>query len=270
MGQSSPLSKPSLPMKAHAIVPAARSTLRSDAIMTETVHASEPGRLTCAISGNPRPRKDLVSLESIRPALAERIRQDFPDLPPDAVISRAELSRYRQIYVEDALREEHGQVSELERQVAESIAKADTLAENTEEEYEEQRTLGEVLSDHLASFGGSWRFIILFGVVLVAWMLFNLVTGEKSAFDPYPFILLNLVLSCLAAIQAPIIMMSQKRQEAKDRLRSLNDYRINLKAELEIRHLHEKLDYLLTKQWQRMAEIQQLQLEQMSERKSKK
>ena len=94
---------------------------------------------------------------------------------------------------------------------------------------------------------------------------FNLVAAGRSQFDPYPFILLNLVLSCLAAIQAPIIMMSQKRQEAKDRLRSENDYRVNLKAELEIRHLHEKMDHILTRQWERLAEIQQIQLEIMQD-----
>jgi uncharacterized membrane protein len=100
-------------------------------------------------------------------------------------------------------------------------------------------------------------------VVLVVWMGFNIVALEAVVFDPYPFILLNLVLSTLAAIQAPIIMMSQKRQEAKDRLRSQNDYQVNLKAELEIRHLHEKVDHLLSRQWQRLAEIQQMQLELM-------
>ena len=101
-------------------------------------------------------------------------------------------------------------------------------------------------------------------------MGFNIVIGEKRAFDAYPFILLNLVLSCIAAIQAPIIMMSQKRQEAKDRLRALNDYRVNLKAELEIRHLHEKLDHLISRQWQRLAEIQRVQLEIMQEKRLKK
>ncbi len=98
-------------------------------------------------------------------------------------------------------------------------------------------------------------------------MAFNIAVVGRSQFDPYPFILLNLVLSCLAAIQAPIIMMSQKRQEAKDRLRSENDYRVNLKAELEIRHLHEKMDHMLTQQWERLAEIQQIQLETMQEAK---
>lgn len=121
------------------------------------------------------------------------------------------------------------------------------------------------MSDHLASFGGSWTIIIIFFGILLVWMAFNLFIIEQERFDPYPFILLNLVLSCLAAIQAPIIMMSQKRQEAKDRLRSENDYRVNLKAELEIRHLHEKIDHILTRQWERLAEIQQIQLELMQD-----
>ena len=176
-----------------------------------------------------------------------------------------ELARYRMLYVEELLQQEHGEFSELDREVAESIAKQDTIAENTEEEYEESRTLGEKLSDHLASFGGSWRFLISFAVILLVWMAYNVWRDDKAVFDPYPFILLNLVLSCLAAIQAPIIMMSQKRQDVKDRQRSNNDYRVNLKAELEIRHLHEKMDYLISRQWQRLSEIQQVQMEMMHE-----
>lgn len=154
--------------------------------------------------------------------------------------------------------------------MAESITKHDTIAENIEEEFEEHRTFGERLSDELASFGGSWAFLMAFFVVLAGWIAYNLLSGEAKAFDAYPFILLNLILSCLAAIQAPIIMMSQKRQEAKDRLRALNDYRVNLKAELEIRHLHEKMDHLITKQWQRLAEIQRIQLETMQESRREK
>ncbi len=123
------------------------------------------------------------------------------------------------------------------------------------------------MSDVLAAFGGSWSFLIVFALFLALWMGYNVTAGDRSAFDAYPFILLNLILSTIAAIQAPVIMMSQKRQEAKDRLRSLNDYQVNLKAELEIRHLHEKLDHLISKQWQRLAEIQQLQLESMQEKR---
>ena len=140
------------------------------------------------------------------------------------------------------------------------------VSTNTEEHYDEVRTLGERLSDGLASFGGSWPFLILFGLGLAIWIMANSVR-QQSAFDPYPFILLNLILSCLAAVQAPIIMMSQRRQETKDRLRALNDYRVNLKAELEIRHLHEKLDHLISRQWERLAEIQELQIELLQERR---
>jgi uncharacterized membrane protein len=140
------------------------------------------------------------------------------------------------------------------------------VTENVEEEFSSERTIGEKLSDILADFGGSWSFLIVFAAFLAIWMIYNSYRGA-AAFDAYPYILLNLILSTIAAIQAPIIMMSQKRQEAKDRLRSLNDYRVNLKAELEIRHLHEKMDHLINKQWQRLAEIQSLQLDKLAERR---
>jgi uncharacterized membrane protein len=236
---------------------------------TASVAASSK-KLRCALTGRERPRRDLVALGTLRPSLADRIRRDHPDLAPDALISRAEVARYRALYVEEMLLTENGELTELDRRVAESIARQETLAENPEEEYEDTRTLGERLSDILASFGGSWGFLITFGIFLFGWMAINVVQGLSGAFDPYPFILLNLILSTLAAIQAPVIMMSQKRQEAKDRLRSENDYRVNLKAELEIRHLHEKLDYLLQRQWQRMAEIQHMQLEVMQEKRLRK
>ena len=137
--------------------------------------------------------------------------------------------------------------------------------QNVEEAWEDKRNIGEKAAYLVAEFGGSWNFIGLFFIVRVAWMGSNVWAATSAVFDPYPFILLNLVLSCLAAIQAPIIMMSQKRQDAKDRLRSENDYRVNLKAELEIRHLHEKIDHLINRQWERLAEIQQIQLEIMQD-----
>jgi uncharacterized membrane protein len=235
------------------------------AIVDSVNGAKKPAKLSCAISGKEQPRRNLVAVETLRPSLAERIRTDYPDLAPDALISHAELAAYRARYVEEILTAEHGELTELDRQVAESIATQDTLAEDTDEEFDDRRTLGERLSDHLASFGGSWGFIILFFIALIVWMAFNLWAPGGEQFDVYPFILLNLVLSTLAAIQAPIIMMSQKRLEAKDRLRSRNDYQVNLKAELEIRNLHEKIDHLISRQWQRLAEIQQLQLETMQE-----
>ena len=221
-------------------------------------------RIPSAISGKRYRKRDLVRLDALRPTLAEFIHRDYPNLPPDAMISVRELARYRMRYTEDLLKQEHGEFTELDRQVAESIARQDTIAENTAEEFEEHRSVGERLADGMASFGGSWSFLLSFAGVLIVWMTLNVVLGPR-AFDQYPFILLNLCLSCLAAVQAPVIMMSQKRQEAKDRLRANNDYRVNLKAELEIRHLHEKLDYLVARQWQRLAEIQQIQMEMMAD-----
>lgn len=209
----------------------------------------------CAITGQELPRKQMVVFDSLRPSLAERIRQDHPNLSEDSYICLNEVERYRTLYVKEMLLLEHGELTDLDQQVAQSLADHDTIVENIEDEFEEARTFGERVSDSLAEFGGSWAFLLSFFAVLVIWMGVNLYKGEADAFDPYPFILLNLVLSCIAAIQAPIIMMSQKRQETKDRLRALNDYKVNLKAELEIRHIQEKLDYLLTKQWQRLAEM---------------
>jgi uncharacterized membrane protein len=222
-------------------------------------------RHVCAITGKSHPLRDLVLMGEVGPVLAARMLLDHPRLAPDALVSRDEVARYRARYIAELLTEERGELSELDRQVTESLARQETLAENVEAQFAQKRTLGERLSDGLATFGGSWSFLISFGVVLLVWIGLNVVYGVDRAFDPYPFILLNLVLSCVAAIQAPIIMMSQKRQETKDRLRSENDYKVNLKAELEIRHLHEKLDHLLTRQWQRMTELQQLQLEILQE-----
>ena len=224
-----------------------------------------PVRFPCVICGRERPAKDVTQLDVVRPSLFDRIKADNPDLPAEGYICSDDLDRFRSRYVSELLGEERGELTKLEQEVVQSLADHETLAENIEAEFEVHRTFGERLSDHLASFGGSWTFILTFFFILVAWMAFNVVIIEQERFDPYPFILLNLVLSCLAAIQAPIIMMSQKRQEAKDRLRSENDYRVNLKAELEIRHLHEKIDHILTRQWERLAEIQQIQLELMQD-----
>ena len=143
------------------------------------------------------------------------------------------------------------------------------ITKNVETALEQKWTLGEKLADKIATFGGSWTFLICFAIFLGLWITINTVVLVTQPADPYPFILLNLILSCLAAIQAPVIMMSQNRQEAKDRLRSQNDYQINLKAELEIQHLHEKLDHLLMHQWERLAQIQEIQLDLLSEMSKK-
>jgi len=220
----------------------------------------------CPVTGKSYPKRDFVLLDHLSPALVDRILTDRPDLKPDSRISRAAADHYRILYVEDLLRQERGELSKLDQKVTRSLAEGLTITQNVEEDYDERRSLGERLSDELAAFGGSWMFLIAFALVLAGWITANGLVGN-DAFDPYPYILLNLILSCLAAVQAPIIMMSQRRQEAKDRMRSLNDYQVNLKAELEIRHLHEKIDHLLSRQWQRLAEIQELQIELLQERR---
>jgi uncharacterized membrane protein len=188
-----------------------------------------------------------------------------PALAADSCISRAAVDQYRLRYVEELLRQERGELTKFDSEVARSLAEGSMVSANVEESYDQRRTLGERLLDGLAAFGGSWPFLISFALALGVWII-NVARGPE-AFDPYPYILLNLLLSCLAAVQAPIIMMSQRRQESKDRLRSLNDYQVNLKAELEIRHLHEKIDHLITRQWERLAEIQELQIELLQERR---
>jgi uncharacterized membrane protein len=169
----------------------------------------------------------------------------------------------RSEYVEDALREATGELTHLEQEVVTSMKEQETLAENLNLAFEKSVTFGQRTADRVATFGGSWTFIVCFALVLAVWIILNSVTLLLRPFDPYPYILLNLLLSCLAAIQAPIIMMSQNRMEARDRMRSENDYQVNLKAKLEIRHLHEKLDVLLKHQWQKLLEIQQIQMDFM-------
>ena len=213
----------------------------------------------CAICG--KEARLPVRFGAVRPAIASLVAVDHPNLTADDVICAHHISDYRTRYVAELLESERGELSDLERQVVESLAREETVSRDVEKAWEKHRTAGETVADAVAAFGGSWTFIIIFFAVLAVWMAFNVWAATRAVFDPFPFILLNLVLSCLAAIQAPIIMMSQNRQEDKDRLRSQNDYRVNLKAELEIRNLHEKMDHLINRQWERLAEIQQIQLE---------
>jgi uncharacterized membrane protein len=218
---------------------------------------------SCGICGQAKPA--LVAAALVRPMLVAKIQETYPDFSTDGYICRDDLNRFRFQYVQDLLTSEKGELTTLDRDVLESLRQQDLLSSNINVEFDKKQTFGENLADNIAEFGGSWKFIIFFGLVLLAWIAINSVVLLSKPFDPYPFILLNLVLSCLAAIQAPVIMMSQNRQEAKDRMRAEHDYRINLKAELEIRHLHEKIDHLLSRQWERLVEIQQIQLELMAE-----
>jgi uncharacterized membrane protein len=147
----------------------------------------------------------------------------------------------------------------------EAIKNNSILSENIQDEMEADLTFGQKLADNVAAFGGSWTFIITFFSFILIWMIINIWFLATRPFDPFPFILLNLILSCLAAIQAPIIMMSQNRQEQKDRQRSEHDYKINLKAELEIKLLSEKIDHLLAHQNKKLLEIQEVQTDYLED-----
>lgn len=226
---------------------------------------NHPPKIPCSVCGKPFSIADLTPGRFVRPLIAERILADHPQWTSEAYICSSDLNHYRSNYVQNVLEQERGELSSLEREVIESLREHDILTQNLNNAVDETSTFGQRLADKVATFGGSWTFILFFAGVLVVWITINSLAMLGRPFDPYPFILLNLVLSCLAALQAPVIMMSQNRQEVKDRLRAENDYRINLKAELEIRHLHSKLDLLLTHQWQRLLEIQQVQTDLLEE-----
>lgn len=219
----------------------------------------------CQICG--RNETQLMILPSIivRPAVAEIIKAKYPKWNKNKFICIDDLQKFRKEYFQKLLTEEKGELSSLEKDVINKLTDYENISENTEKEFISNLTFGEKLSDSIASFGGSWKFIILFSLIILTWIFINTYALLHNTFDPYPYILLNLVLSCLAAVQAPVIMMSQNRQEARDRKRAEQDYKINLKAELELRQLHQKVDHLLVQQWERMVEIQQIQMEMLEE-----
>jgi uncharacterized membrane protein len=219
----------------------------------------------CAICGKTFAKRDLFPGAAVRDVVAQQIVRDHPAWSAESYICRPDLMKYRAKYVHSLLESERGELTALEQEVLHSIRDHELLAKNVDAEFEQKWSRGQRLADRIATFGGSWTFLICFGAFLALWIAVNSMVLVWHPPDPYPFILLNLVLSCLAAVQAPIIMMSQNRQEAKDRVRSQHDYQVNLKAELEIRHLHDKIDHLLSHQWDRLAQIQEIQLDLLAE-----
>ncbi len=219
----------------------------------------------CQICKEYKGKKELIPMELIDTPLLEFIEEKFPECSKEGYICRNDLKKIRLQYVEEVLKKEKGELTNLENKVLESLKEQEIIAQNINIEFDKHSTFGERLSDRLAALGGSWRFLIIFFILLAMWITLNSISLLGKNFDPYPFILLNLILSCLAAIQAPIIMMSQNRMETKDRIRARNDYLVNLKAELEIRNLNERIDNLLTDQWQRLLEIQKIQMDIMNE-----
>jgi uncharacterized membrane protein len=220
---------------------------------------------TSFISQKPIPRGEGIQGSEIRAGIFELIRRDHPGFTVEHFISLDELNQYRRIYLSHLMELERGELALLDRAVLKAIRENSVLTEKIEDAAERKLTLGERMADHIASFGGSWTFILAFFAFLTGWIVVNGFILATRPFDPFPFILLNLMLSCLAAIQAPIIMMSQNRQESKDRIRAEHDYKINLKAELEIKLLSEKIDHLLVHQNKKLLEIQEVQVDYLEE-----
>lgn len=227
---------------------------------------SKPETAQCVICGQTKSVRNGTIGEVVRPSLSEFIRKKAPHWDGGkSFICLDDLGKFRRDYVKEVLQDEIGELSALDDEVIESLREHEILSSDLSKQFEKKLSFGEKLSDTIAAFGGSWTFIIFFSVVLFLWVVINSFILANRAFDPYPYILMNLVLSALAALQAPVIMMSQNRSEARDRLRGEHDYKINLKAELEIRHLHEKIDHLLRRQYNRLFEIQQIQIELLEE-----
>jgi len=196
--------------------------------------------LTKQLSSN-----EAMLISYIKETLVEIIKKDHPNINTNGFIALKELKKLEALKAEKFLRSDNPTLSKSEKEILTSIADNNPISKSPQEVENENLTFGERMADKIALFGGSWKFIISFMMFFLIWICVNIYAFK--AFDPYPFILLNLILSCIAALQAPLIMMSQNRQDQKDRLRSENDYKINLKAELEIQQLNEKVDVLIIK-----------------------
>lgn len=206
-----------------------------------------------------------ISGHIVQPNILGLIQSENPNFTVDSHLSISELNQYREKYLRTLLERERLAISGLEGAVLASISNETTLADKIEFEDDTDNSFGQKLADKVAAFGGSWSFILLFVGFLLLWIVINVFILVTKPFDPYPFIFLNLILSFIAALQAPVIMMSQNRQEEKDRSRAKKDYMINLKAELEIRMLHEKIDHLILHQQQDLLEIQNIQVDMLKD-----
>ncbi|MFV0142672.1 MULTISPECIES: DUF1003 domain-containing protein [Empedobacter] len=217
--------------------------------------------MKCFVTQEPINRYEAVKGKEIQQEIFKLIEQDYPAITEEDYVSIKILNKYRRQFFANLISQEKGEMEKLDQDVVEAIRDNSILSENIKENTSKPLTTGDRIADKVASFGGSWTFIISFFIFLLVWMFLNFWMLHNKGFDPYPFILLNLILSCLAAIQAPIIMMSQNRQEDKDRDRAEHDYKINLKAELEIKLLSEKIDHLLVHQNKKLLEIQEMQIQ---------
>jgi uncharacterized membrane protein len=218
-------------------------------------------KVNCSLCGTPVEGRTLASPQKLENRILDLIRQDRPDWEGKRGICGTCLEQYRAKKFVAYLEAEYQKLSELENAVVSKITRRGRVSKLVHQDLDTKMTVGERVADKVAQFGGSWRFIGIFTAILVGWMIINSIVLIRRPFDPFPFILLNLVLSTIAALQAPVIMMSQNRQAHKDRMQANQDYEINLMAEIEIRDLHDKLDSLRFKQWHELWHIQKRQIE---------
>ena len=216
------------------------------------------------LTGNDFPVSEKVSAKIIRESVFNLIQSEHPEFSRNMFLSISELNIYREKYIENYLKKQVGELSASENAVLDTLKDKTTISDKIDED-SQVLTFGQRIADKVASFGGSWTFIISFGLFLGGWICLNIFWLANKAFDPFPFILLNLILSTIAALQAPVIMMSQNRQEEKDRDRAKKDYMVNLKSEMEIRMLHEKMDHLILNQQQEVLEIHKVQIDLMND-----
>ena len=229
----------------------------------------------CVVSNQEITSAKALKISDIQVPLRNFVLNKFSKAKNEDFISEESYELLLNEYVESLLNTDRGELSRLELEVIKSIKESEIFSTHLKDSAQDKLTFGERMADVLAALGGSWFFVLFFLLFLGIWISFNYFSIPSMRFDPHPFILLNLILSSLAALQAPVIMMSQNRAETKDRIRSEHDYQINLKAEIEIRSLHQKMDHLLMKQMQHLTEIQQLQIDllekirkQLNERKN--
>lgn len=216
------------------------------------------------ISGKRFPMDERVAGTAIRASIINMIQAEHPGFDATQYIAMQELNAYREKYIAQYLEKEVGAMNELDRKVLDAINDHSVISDGMDEQ-DAKLAVGQRIADRVASFGGSWTFIIIFVCFIMFWIALNAFWLAHENVDPYPFILLNLLLSCLAALQAPIIMMSQNRHAEKDRAHARNDYMVNLKSELEVRGLHEKIDHLMLYQQQELIEIQKIQIEMLND-----
>ena len=226
---------------------------------------AEQETFPCQICGEHRTKTGLVNGELVDASIADLITKEYPAWSPGGYICRPDPNRFRKQYVREEVEKEKEKCASLEGTVDNDLNVEDHLPGNDNLEYDDELTFGERLADSIAGFAGSWTFIGAFAGVILLWVIVNSYVLLARPFDPYPFILLNLFLSMLAAVQAPVIIMSQNRQEIRDRLHADRDYEVSIHTDREIHLLHRKMDHLMANQGQKLLEIQQIQLDLMDE-----